>query len=61
MKKRSEKMWALWNFNRLMGTRWRRKEIREYANELIVGGKPAADKMFKAGSLSISKVIVREI
>lgn len=55
------KMWALWNYNHLMGVEATRRQARAYANALVIGGKPEADKMFRSKSFRISKCAVREI
>lgn len=60
-KKRELKMWALWNYATLFTVQNRRKDCREYAEEISVGGKEKSDEMFKVGSFRIGKVIVREI
>lgn len=60
-KKTEQKMWALWNFARIMAVEPTRAQCRTYANNLVVGGKPEADKMFKSGAFRTTKVAVREI
>ena len=60
-KKPEHVMWALWNYNRVMGVEPTRKRCREYANSLCCGGKEEADRMFKEGSFHTTKVAVREI
>lgn len=57
-KKTEHVMWALWNFNCIMGVKHRRKAARDYAIELHPEG---AAKMFRTKAFHITKVIVREI
>jgi hypothetical protein len=59
--KQTQKMWALWNYTTLFKVAMRRKDCREYANSLHMGGKPEADRMFRTGAFRITKVIVREV
>ncbi len=61
MKKKPLTMWALWNYDVLFDVSYRRKDCREYANKLLLGGKTEADKLFRKGSFRISKVVVREV
>ena len=61
MKNKPVKMWALWNYNRLMGVEPTRRQTRAYADRLMTGGKPESDRMFRRKAFRISKVIVREI
>ena len=61
MRNRPVKMWALWNFNRLMGVEPTRRQCRAYADGLMIGGKPESDRMFKSKAFRISKCVVREI
>lgn len=60
-RKTEHKTWALWNYRRLMGVEPTKTRCRQYANDLVTGGKPEADKMFKSGAFRITKVAVREI
>lgn len=50
-------MWALWNFNRIMGVKHCRKAARDYAIELH---PEYAARMFRTKAFHITKVIVRE-
>ncbi len=62
MKKNPElKLWALWNYKRLFSVQNTRKQCRQYANELVTGGRLEANKMFKAKAFRITRVMVREI
>lgn len=60
-KKKPVVMWALWNYRRMMGVRFSRRDIREYADHHITGNHDDTATRLKAGSLRITKVAVREI
>jgi hypothetical protein len=60
-KKKALTLWALWNYDTLFCVEYQRKKCREFANGLMTGGKPDADKMFRTGAFRIGKVAVREL
>ena len=60
-KKTKHTMWALWNYNRIMGVRFSRRDIRVFADHHITGNHDDTAVRLKAGSLRITKVTVSEI
>lgn len=59
-KKKTLTMWALWNYGRVMDVGFRRRDCRDAANNLVVGGKVEADKMFANGAFRFTKVNITE-
>lgn len=60
-KKKTLTMWALWNFNRMMGVKFSRRDVRQYADKDITGDPAETRRMLRRGALKITKVSVREI
>ncbi len=60
-KRKALTMWALWNYDRMMGVRFTRRDTRQYADTDITGDKDETRRMLRSGALRISKVSVREL
>jgi len=51
--------WVLMNYANLTYFGRTRKDCRLEANAIMIGGAPAADKMFKSGAFEIKKAHLR--
>lgn len=60
-KKKTLTMWALWNYGRMMGVESTRRRARQFADTDITGDPAETRRMFRRGTLNITKVSVREI
>jgi hypothetical protein len=60
-KKKPVVMLALWNYGRIMGVRFTRRDIRIYTDNEITGDHEESARRLKDGSLRFSKVAIREI
>lgn len=60
-KKKTIVMWALWNYDRMMFVRFRRKDVRKCVDTEITFDPDRGARMLREGSLRITKVSVKEI
>ena len=53
--------WGLFNYTRLWSIHWTRKDAKTEGANMFIGGQPQFEKEFKAGSMRVARVEIREL